>query len=243
MFMITPSLRAVAGVARLLCVVALASTAATRTQAQMPDAAVTPTQVPDTAAAPGSPPSARASAVAVAIGDRVRLKVWREPGLSDDLTVDERGEIAFPRLGRMHVAGTTIAALQDTLLTRYAEYLRDPSVTVTVFRRIGVQGQVRAPNLYYVDATKTLREVLAEAGGVTDAANMRGVTILRDGRRIRVGRLQNGVAPAVADLRSGDQIVVPRRSWYARNSVAALSTAAFAATALIQLVNTLRAKK
>ena len=64
----------------------------------------------------------------------------------------------------------------------------------------------------------------------------------RDGRRIPVGRLQNGVAPAVTDLRSGDQIIVPRRSWYARNSVAALSTAAFAVTALIQLINTLKSK-
>lgn len=188
-------------------------------------------------AAPGGP--GRAPAVLVAAGDRVRLKIWREPTLSDEFTVDERGEVAFPRLGVFHVAGMSIAGLHDSLLTRYAEYLRDPSVSVTVLRRVGVQGQVRAPNLYYVDATKTLREVLTEAGGITEAGDARGVAIVRDGRAFRVGRASMGTAMA-ADLRSGDQVVVPRRSWWSRNAIAALSTAGFAISAALSLINAVR---
>lgn len=180
-----------------------------------------------------------AEAVAVGVGDRVRLKIWREPTLSDEFTVDERGEVAFPRLGILRVAGMPIAMLHNSLVTRYAEYLRDPSVSVTVLRRVGVQGEVRAPNLYYVDATKSLRELLAEAGGITDAGDARRVTIVRDGRALRVGRASTEAAFA-ADLHSGDQVVVPRRSWWSRNAIAALSTAGFALSAALSLVNSIR---
>lgn len=179
--------------------------------------------------APAAEPSAggdaarRAASVAVAAGDRVRVRVWREPTLSDELTIDERGDLVLPRVGRLHVSGWAIAALQDTLTTRYGEYLRNPSVAVTVLRRIAVQGEVRAPNLYYVDATKTLREVLAEAGGVTEAGNPGKLAIIRDGRPIRVPGWERGEALAT-DLRSGDQVFVPRRSWLERNALAVAST-------------------
>jgi polysaccharide export outer membrane protein len=180
-----------------------------------------------------------ARAVVVGVGDRVRLKVWREAALSDEFTVDERGEVAFPRLGVLRVAGLPIATLHDSLVTRYAEYLRDPSMSVTVLRRVGVQGEVRAPNLYYVDATKSLRELLTEAGGVNESGDSRRVVIVRDGRTLRVGRAMNQPAFA-ADLRSGDQVVVPRRSWWSRNAIAALSTAGFALSAALSLLNSLR---
>jgi len=167
--------------------------------------------------------SQRAASVTVAPGDRVRVHVWREPTFSDELTVDERGELVVPRLGRMRVDGWVVSALEDTLTARYGEYLRKPSVSVTVLRRVAVQGEVRAPNLYYVDATKTLREVLAEAGGVTEAGNPGRLTIIRDGRAIRVPGWERGEALGT-DLRSGDQIFVPRRRWIERNALAVAST-------------------
>jgi polysaccharide export outer membrane protein len=175
----------------------------------------------------------------VGVGDRVRLRVWREPTISDEYLVDERGEVTFPRLGTLRVAGWSVPALHDSLVARFGEYLRDPNVTLTVLRRVGVQGEVRAPNLYYVDATKTLRELLVEAGGITDAGDAKRVTIVRDGRSRRVGGGGTSAFLA-ADLRSGDQVVVPRRSWWARNGVAALSTAGFALSALLSLVSAVR---
>lgn len=174
---------------------------------------------PDSAAAA----ALRAANVAIAVGDRVRVKVWREPAFSDSLTVDERGVIVLPRLGPLLVAGRTIGSLQDTLRTRFEVYLRDPALTVTVYRRVGLQGEVRVPNLYYVDATMSLREVLAMAGGITEAGNPDDVAIVRDGRARRLGRWRDG-GPLSAELRSGDQILVGRRSWLSRNALAAVST-------------------
>jgi polysaccharide export outer membrane protein len=181
----------------------------------------------------------RAADVAVAVGDRVRVRVWREPQLSDEFVVDEQGDVVFPRLGRTRVAGRKIASLHDTLTARYAEYLRDPEVTVTVLRRVGVQGEVRAPNLYYVDVTKTLREVLAEAGGITEAGNPDRVAIVRDGREIPLGRWRSG-GPLAAELRSGDQVFVARRSWLSRNALATVSTLGLVVSVAVQVINSRR---
>jgi polysaccharide export outer membrane protein len=181
----------------------------------------------------------RAGDVAVAVGDRVRVRVWREPQLSDEFVVDEQGAVVFPRLGRLRVAGRSIGTLQDTLTARYAEYLRAPEVTVTVLRRVGVQGEVRVPNLYYVDVTKTLREVLAEAGGITEAGNPDRVMIVRDGRQLPLGRWRDG-GPLAAELRSGDQVFVARRSWLSRNALAAVSTLGLVVSVAVQVVNSRR---
>jgi len=166
----------------------------------------------------------RASATGVGVGDRVRVKVWREPQYSDDqLTVDAAGQIVLPRVGPMTVAGMRIGTLQDSVRTRLSVYLRDPVVTVTVLRRVGLQGEVRAPGLYYVDPTTTLRDVIAQGGGLTEAANAGQVEIVRDGRLLNLSVAANERAP-VTELRSGDAIVIGRRSWLSRNALAVVST-------------------
>lgn len=165
----------------------------------------------------------RASSVPVAVGDRVRVKVWRETQYSDELTVDAAGQVVLPRIGAMTVTGLTIGTLQDSLRARYAVYLRDPVVTVTVLRRVGLQGEVRVPGLYYVDPTMTVRDVIAQGGGLTEAANVGEVEVVRNGRQMPLGGGASQQAP-LADLRSGDAIVVGRRSWLSRNALAVVST-------------------
>ncbi|MQA92157.1 MAG: hypothetical protein GEU90_18355 [Gemmatimonas sp.] len=164
-------------------------------------------------------------------GDQIRLQVWREPDLSGDFTVDEQGEAILPRIGRLEAASMEAAALQDSLYVAYGRYLRNPSIEIAVLRRIGVHGEVRNPSLYMVDLTMTLREVIAMAGGITDAGNPERIAIIRGDEEIRLDT--NGQEQFdTAELRSGDQIVVGRRSWLALNPLAALS----ASTALISFV-------
>jgi polysaccharide export outer membrane protein len=176
----------------------------------------------------------RAASVPVAVGDRVYVRVWREREFSDSVTVDERGEVVLPRLGAVPVAGRPIGSLQPWLTREYAQWLRDPVVGVTVLRRVGVQGEVRAPALYFVDATKSLREVLAEAGGITEAGDPNDVVIVRGGQRVPLGRWNAG-GPLAADLRSGDQVIVGRRNWVARNALATVSTLGFVVSVAVQV--------
>ena len=192
------------------------------------------------AAAPLSPAAAaRAAALPVRAGDRVRVGVWREPTLSGDFIVNERGEAVFPQLGTLHIAGVPLGAVRDTLLARYAVYLRNPSIDVTVFRRVGVQGEVRLPNTYYVDATKTMREVVTEAGGPLETAKRDHIALVRDGRTVAVTRLDDEGAQGI-ELRSGDQVVVARRSWLSINALGVVSTLGVIVPVGLSLINYLR---
>src|SRR5437868_6312493 len=94
---------------------------------------------------------------AIGAGDKVLLRVWREPTWSDSLLVGPDGDLVLPRIGRYHAAGMDQVALRDTIQRRLATYLRDPSVDIVVLRRVAVLGAVRKPDVYYVDAVSTLR--------------------------------------------------------------------------------------
>jgi len=168
-------------------------------------------------------PARRAAEAHVEPGDRVAVKVYLEPTLSDEVLVNSRGEITLARIGTVHAASIAVGALEDTLRARYATFLRNPDVNVTVLRRVVVNGDVGRPNVYYVDVSSTLRDVIAQAGGVTENGNPDQVAIIRDGQRIPVPNWRDDVSRA-SDLRSGDQIFVPKRSWLYRNMFSIAST-------------------
>ena len=167
-------------------------------------------------------------------GDVVRVRVWREPDLSGEFAVDETGAVVLPRLGRVAVAGEPPAALRDRIARGYLAFLNHTSVEVTLLRRVQVLGAVRNPGLYPVDATMTLGDALALAGGTTPQGHPdRVVLVHRDGgggtvvsRRTLIGD---------TPLRSGDQLFVPERSWVTRNTgvVVGMVTAALGLLATI----------
>ena len=167
-------------------------------------------------------------------GDRIALHFLRERELSESLTVNERGEAAFPKLGVIRVDSMTIAQLQDTLRARYAEYMRMPELEILVLRRVTVNGEVRIPNVYLVDGTSTVRDVIARAGGITDAGNRDGVEIVRGSRRIPVRGWDRGDGQQF-DLESGDQITVSRKNWLTLNALPVVSTAVLVASFVIQI--------
>ena len=51
------------------------------------------------------------------VGDKILLHFLRERQLSESLTVSERGDAVFPKLGLLRVDRFTIGELQDTLRT------------------------------------------------------------------------------------------------------------------------------
>jgi protein involved in polysaccharide export with SLBB domain len=163
-------------------------------------------------------------------GDMVRLKIWREPEMSGDYRVDESGMVVFPRLGPVAVGRISTDSLRTLLVSIYSAQLRNPSIEVTVLRRVNVLGAVRNPGLYHVDPTMTVADVMALAGGVNTDGNPNRVELVRQGRRVSV-RLSQQSLVGESPIRSGDQLWVPERSWLARN--ATVVAAAVTATALI----------
>lgn len=155
-------------------------------------------------------------------GDQVALRIDREPEMSGVFTVSETGEVVLPRLGSVRVTDRAPGELQEALRADYARYLRNPAIEVTVLRRVAVSGEVRKPDLYMVDLTLTLRDVIAKAGGFTEEANTGKVVLVRGEERRTVGEEEFSL-PA-AELRSGDQIVVARKSRFAQNPFGEVGT-------------------
>jgi polysaccharide export outer membrane protein len=150
-------------------------------------------------------------------GDAIRLRIWREPDLSGDFTVDDQGIVTLPKLGPVQAAGEPIDALKSRVTAAYAAYLNQPSIEVIPLRRIRVAGSVKNPGLYTVDPTVTIADALTLAGGTTPQGKNDVVRLIRDGKSTDVAITQDPVF-AQSRLRSGDQLYVPERGWFSRNA-------------------------
>jgi protein involved in polysaccharide export with SLBB domain len=192
---------------------------------------------PAAAQDPPTPSPAEAVNQLLRPGDVVRLKIWREPDLSGDYDVNEQGVAVFPKIGPLPVGRLATDSVRSFLVATYTRFLQEPSVEVTFLRRINVLGWVRNPGLYHVDATMTLADVLAMAGGVTSDGNVKKIALYRGGERVP-GALSEQSLLADLPLHSGDQLRVPQKSWMSRNSAtviaASISGVALVAAALIR---------
>lgn len=154
---------------------------------------------------------------ALAPGDAIRLSSWREPQIAGVYTVDETGMVALPMIGSRKATQLPAQEFKRQLEAEYAKQLRNQEAQVTTLRRVRVLGAVKNPGIYHVDATMNLADAIALAGGATNDGKLQSVRILRGGREIRLDLTSR--APLEEYVRSGDQIMVPQRSWMARNGV------------------------
>jgi protein involved in polysaccharide export with SLBB domain len=155
-------------------------------------------------------------------GDIVRIEIWREEDLSGDFQVAPDGTVTLPLLGRQSVVGLPLDRFRDTLLEQYRVELRNPSITITPLRRVHVLGEVNQPGLYPIDPTLSLAGAVALAGGATPSGDLGKIRVVRGGEVLRL-RVGPGATLESADVRSGDQIFVERRSWFERNSTFVVS--------------------
>jgi polysaccharide export outer membrane protein len=168
-------------------------------------------------------------------GDILRVEIWREEDISGDYLVDEAGEVTLPLLGTRRVTGIAIRDLRSTLIEDFRVHLRNPSISIVPLRRINVLGEVNRPGLYPIDPTVSLAGAVALAGGATAAGDLNRVRVIRDGETIRE-RVGAGETLTSLDIRSGDQIIVDRRSWFERNSTFLVSAVLSVAGIVITLL-------
>jgi polysaccharide export outer membrane protein len=89
------------------------------------------------------------------------------------LRVSQQGNIVVPLGGEINVKGRTVAEVQEELQKRYSKYIRNPQVGVMVTeyrQRVSVMGAVQKPGVFELTGPKTVMDMLALAGGVTDRA-------------------------------------------------------------------------
>jgi polysaccharide export outer membrane protein len=99
------------------------------------------------------------------------------------IRVNHGGVAALPLLGEVKVAGLTVGRLERELAERFKEYIRNPQINVLVTeykQRVSVIGAVQKAGVFELTGPKTVIDMLALAGGVTDTAGTQ-VHIYRQG--------------------------------------------------------------
>ncbi len=147
-------------------------------------------------------------------GDIVRILVWGHEEYSGQFQVDEDGKLTYPVIGEINAGELTVAALRDTLRTGLERLFTNPFVTITPQFRIAVLGEIQRPGLYTVDPTLSVLDVVAMAGGASPVGNLGKIRVLRSGAETRLSFEQEAIRGRTLQeigVRSGDEIIVPRR--------------------------------
>ncbi|UVI39061.1 polysaccharide biosynthesis/export family protein [Qipengyuania spongiae] len=120
----------------------------------------------------------------LAAGDRLRITVFGEESLSREYTVSSAGDLSFPLLGDLPVAGKTVTQLQSDIASGLSQgYLNDPRVNAEVlnYRPFYILGEVTRAGEYPFSDDLTVQQAVALAGGYSYRANQNEVYIRRRG--------------------------------------------------------------
>jgi polysaccharide biosynthesis/export protein len=143
-------------------------------------------------------------------GDRIRITVFEEEGLTNTYSVDQSGYIAFPLVGAIAARGHSAQEIEGQIAAKLRQgYLRDPDVSVEIdrYRPIFVMGEVGAAGQYSYVAGMTVQQAIAAAGGFSARANQANVDITRDLN----GKVMTGRVLTSDPLLPGDTIYVRER--------------------------------
>jgi len=116
-------------------------------------------------------------------GDVLRISVWKEEGMEQEVLVKPDGGITFPLAGDLHASGLTTQELTEALKSKLRRYIPNPVVTVSVLQsvsnKIYVVGKVNRPGEYKATHYMDVLQALSLAGGLTPYAESDEIIIIR----------------------------------------------------------------
>lgn len=165
-----------------------------------------------------SPDSAARARVRVGAGDLVNVSVFDVPEMAQTIRVNDRGDATLSLIGSLHLAGLTTDEAQGLIATKLkaGNYLVDPQVSVFISQYstqgVSVLGEVNKPGVYQVLGSRTLLDIISEAGGITSFAGPEATVKHLDGTTITVRLTKDARASLATDvqLAPGDKVLIPR---------------------------------
>lgn len=161
------------------------------------------------------------SAYRVGPGDILKVNVWKNEQLTQELSVRPDGAITLPLLGDIQVAGKTLEQVDTAISEQGGRFFTEPlSVTTQVLEiksyRVYVLGEVQKPGEYSPATQVTVLQALSLGGGFTRFASSDEIMVIRHDEKgarripfvysqvVRRGALEENLV-----LQSGDTVVVP----------------------------------
>ena len=119
----------------------------------------------------------------IGANDVLNIFVWKEPDLTQDITVMPDGRIIFPMIGEVMAKGRSVIDLKKIITEKLKTYVSNPEVTVMVrqsnSRQIYTIGKVTRPGPYSLAPDMTVLQALSTAGGFTEWAETKYVMVVR----------------------------------------------------------------
>jgi polysaccharide export outer membrane protein len=145
-------------------------------------------------------------------GDKLRIVVYGQEGLTNTYAIDAGGSITMPLIGSVSARGRTPAGLASEITGKLRNgYIRDPSVAVEIdsYRPFFILGEVAAPGQYPYVPNMSVESAVAIAGGFSPRARRDRVTLTHTDSS---GSMRY-VVPLGTPLGPGDTVLVGER-WF-----------------------------
>jgi len=145
-------------------------------------------------------------------GDRLRVVVYGQEGLTNTYAIDAGGSITMPLIGAVPARGRTTAGLAAAISAKLrAGFIRDPSVAVEIeaYRPFFILGEVAAPGQYPYVPNMTVESAVAIAGGFSPRARRDSVTVTHTD----ASGTERFVVPPGSPISPGDTVLVSER-WF-----------------------------
>ncbi len=152
--------------------------------------------------------------------DIVKISVWKDEHLTQEVVVRPDGMISFPLVGDVPAAGRTIEDVRLELVKRLNRFVQNPQVSVLAIKilsyKIYVIGRVHKPGEFLVGHYTDVLQALSLAGGLNQFAAENDIRIMRRNRgeqqvfQFRYGDVRKGKEMGQnIILERGDVVVVP----------------------------------
>lgn len=150
-------------------------------------------------------------------GDTLVIQLYGKENLAHSLVLNREGQVQFPQIGPVTLAGLTFSQAQKVIEQIVSEQMIGvkASVTMGALRtiRVFVLGEVKRPGSFTVGSLATMTNALFASGGITDVGSLRNIQLKRRGELVTTldlySLLLNGDTSNDARLLPGDVIFVP----------------------------------
>jgi len=145
-------------------------------------------------------------------GDKLRIVVYGQEGLTNTYLISAGGTITMPLIGAVPARGRTPQGLAAEITARLRNgFIREPSVAVEVesYRPFFILGEVQAPGQYPYVPNMTAESAVAIAGGFSPRARKDRVTITHTD----ASGTSRVIMPPGTPISPGDTVLVGER-WF-----------------------------